>query len=77
MFTTETDILLFCNNRYIIKEVNSKMIFLYNDINITTNSNNSSRNVWILGRTLNYINCLQSVYFNVFFPGNFLQCIYQ
>ena len=32
------------------------------------------RNVWKLGRTLNYINILQPIYFNVFLHGKFLQC---
>ena len=32
------------------------------------------RNVWGLASTLNYINILQPVYFNVFLHGNFLQC---
>ena len=33
------------------------------------------RNIWGLGRTLNYIK-LQPVYFNVFFHDNLLQCIF-
>ena len=32
------------------------------------------KNVWRLGRTLNYINTMQPVYFNVILNGNFLQC---
>ena len=36
----------------------------------------STRNVWKLGSTLNYINILQPVYFNVFLHGNFLKCKY-
>ena len=32
------------------------------------------RNVWRLVSTVNYINIMQSVYFNVFLHGNFLQC---
>ena len=34
----------------------------------------SIRNIWIYGITLNYINILQPVYFNVFSHGNLLQC---
>ena len=34
------------------------------------------RNVWGLAITLNYINILHPVYFNVFLHGNFLQCTY-
>ena len=32
------------------------------------------RNVWRLASTLNYINILQPVYFNVFFHGNLISC---
>ena len=32
------------------------------------------KNVWELGSTLNYINILQPVNFNVFLHGSFLQC---
>ena len=32
------------------------------------------RNVWKLASTLNYINILQPVYFNVFLHANILQC---
>ena len=35
-----------------------------------------TRKVWKLGSTLNYVNILQLVYFNVFLHGNFLHCGY-
>ena len=34
------------------------------------------RNIWRYGITLNYINILQPVYFNVFLHGNLLRCTY-
>ena len=75
--TKETDLLSSCNNKFLIWEVNSKIISLYDDINIATNGNYSlrlcTRNVWKLGRTLNDINTQQPVNFNVFLHGNFLQ----
>ena len=36
-----------------------------------------TRDVWKLGSTLNYINILQRVYFNVFLHGNFIHCNFQ
>ena len=61
IFTIETDILLFSNNRFLIKELLSEIEYYI---------------ILRLGINLNYINILQPVYFKVFLHGNLLQCTY-